>query len=245
MNPKLLWLGVSLAGWAIAQKSSPLPPPAESYQSSIEGTVIFPATGSRLPVASVKAVRIKPNYWTSPSVSSSIRGNFRLEGLPPGEYALCAGSANPKFADSCFWFDGRPTLSLANGEKLSGQKVVILAGRPLEVRLRDPSRLLAGKDALGKSRSLLLQLHGPPGSLPRTLPSTRPESDGQTYRLIVPATQPGNVKGSSVGLRIGDEAGRELPAAGFAKPVVAPAGASPIQLEFKILGVAVANSQKL
>ena len=245
MNPKLLWLAVSLAGLAIAQKSSPLPPPAETYQSSIEGTVIFPVTGDRLPVASVKAVRIKPTYWTSPSVTSAIRGNFRLEGLPAGEYALCAGSANPKFADSCFWFDGRPTLSLANGEKLTGQKVPVLAGRTLEVRLRDPNRLLAGKDAQGKSRSLLLQLHGPPGSLPRILPSTRPEPDGQTYRLIVPATQPGNVRGSSVGLRIGDEAGRELPAASFAKPVVAPAGASPIQLEIRILGVAVANSQKL
>lgn len=245
MNRKLLWAGISLASFALSQTKAPPPPPAETYQSSIEGVVIFPATGDRLPVASVKAIRIKPNYWTSPAVTSSLRGGFRLEGLPAGDYALCAGSANPKYADSCFWFDGRATLSLASGEKLSGQKVSILAGRTLEVRLRDQERLLAGKDAQGQSRSLALQIHGPPGSFPRTLLSTRPESDGQTYRVTVPASQTGTVKGSSVGLRIGDEAGRELPSAAFTKTFTAPAGFAPIQLEFKVLGVAVASPGKL
>lgn len=229
-------LGFSLLSLSVAQTKAPPPPIAETYESSIEGTVVFPASGSRLPIASVKAVRIKPAYWTSPTVTSSLRGEFRLSELPAGEYVLCAGSSNPQFADSCFWFDGRPNLSLAARQKLVGQKVALPAGRALEIRLRDPARDLTGKDGSGLARSLLFELQGPAGTMPRALRSHRPEPDGQSYRLVVPAAQPGTIRASASGLRIADEAGRELPSVGFGKALAIPSGATPIQLEFRILG---------
>lgn len=235
---KIPLIALFLALTLSAQTKAPLP---ETYDSSITGTVSFPNSGDRLPIASVKAVRIKPNYWTSQSVTSSLRGDFQLNGLPAGEYVLCAGSASPKYANSCFWFNGRPTLSLGSGQKLTGQKVAVLAGRSLEVRLRDPARVLASKDSLGQSRNLQLLLQGPPGTLPRDLVSTRPHPDGQSYRIIVPATEVGSLRGSAGGLRIADEFSAELPAAGFSKSIAAPAGTGPIKLELRVLGPAAAR----
>lgn len=239
MNLTQIWFGLLLVSGAFAQTKAPPLPPAETYESSVEGMVLFPSAGDRSPVASVRAIRVRPTYFTSKSVTSSLRGTFRLDNLPAGEYVLCAGSSNPKFAESCFWFDGQPIFSLASGQKLSGQTVTLLAGRMVEVRLRDPSRLLSLEGSA--PRSLVLQLHGPPGTAPRGLRAVRPESDGQFYRIVVPVKQPGSVVVSATGLVIGDEGGRELPAVGFSKALDSAVSAAPLQLEFRVLRLAAAS----
>ena len=86
-----------------------------------------------------------------------------------------------------------------------------------------------------------------PGTLPRDLVSTRPHPDGQSYRIIVPATEVGSLRGSAAGLRIADENSAELPATGFSKSIAVPAGAGPIKIELRVLGpaaVAVPRNQQ-
>lgn len=237
-----LWLvcGGNLYG----QRSLPPPPTATSYAGVIEGQVSFSNPGSsskrRIPETRVWAMRVRPGPWTSAIVSIDREGRFRIEGVPSGEYVLCGETPRANYADPCFWLSPSlaRTFSVSPGQKAAGQVLMLAAGRRLRVTVRDPLRANGSRRADGGNNAVIFRVAGgPPGSEPRMMVSNRPEPDGLSYEVVIPAgTQP-RVVSYARGVRLADEAGRELPDQAASRLVSLPAAAHlPTVLEYRILG---------
>ena len=213
------------------------PPPVE-YTAAIEGRVSYPLSKIRL-VPSVRAMRIVPNAWTSPSVFTGTDGSFRISNLPPGEYVVCASLPKRELVDTCFWGPAGTRVRVDAGQSAKAQ-VQLEYGRRVKVRLRDPQRVLAtGLDAKAADRpAFSLAVTGPPGGRTALMPSTRPETDGQSYELLIPATA-AQLRPVTRGLRVGDDQGRELPDVALQRVLETPAASrAAVSFEFRLLGKA-------
>ena len=187
-------------------------PAAAQSAGAIEGTVLD-TSSKPLPGARVRAVRVRPTAWTSKPVASSAAGQFRITGLADGDYILCA-AADPKLvlADPCFWHaPGVASASIAvAGRAVTGQTVRMLEGRWLRVRVADPEATLVVAEGVKQTRSLLVWLGGPVGSLLVFPPGARNEKNEQVYEALLPATPLPKLGVHAAGLRVTDEAQREL-----------------------------------
>ena len=216
----------------VALRSQPIPPPIPGRGSGIiEGTVTDSAGRSGVSTK-VRAVRLRPTGWTSRPVQASRYGTFRITGLADGEYVLCAAPPpRTLWVDPCFWLNpttAGPTLRISAGQRLTEQAVRLQQGRRVRVRVVDPQRAIGAKQSSGATRNLWFRLSGPPGALLVHLQATRPEKDGQSYEVFVPANYAPTLSAYSTGLRLADEFGRELPATTFSQTIQLPAAATGI-----------------
>ena len=216
MSPKLIVILASCV-------ASPLwaQPIVSTGTGTIEGTVLDTST-KPLSAARVLAVRVRPTAWTSRPVASSAKGEFRIAGLADGDYILCA-SADPKLvlADPCFWHaPGTASAAIAvAGKTVAGQTVRMLEGRWLRVRVADPQATLVEAQGVKQTRSLLVWLSGPVGSLLMFPPGARNEKNEQVYEVLVPATPLPKLGVHAAGLQVTDAAQRDLAPASQRAPV--------------------------
>jgi hypothetical protein len=215
-------------------------PSAPDFSGSISGKVTHPILNTRM-ATMIRATRVGPRPWTSPEIAASLEGDFTIRGLPPGDFVLCARVPNRDVVDPCFWGSGSSarTIHVTSGQAVTGQTLALERGRRLDITVRDPGKLLQEPlKGLGLPRSqfLHLMLHGPQGSRPVFLLSTRPEPDGQGYEATIPARDQVRLRVASKGLQVVDATGRDFLAAGTESILDGSLGVGPIKLEFRIPG---------
>ena len=162
---------------------------------SIQGTALD-ASGKPSAETLVRALRLSPTRWTSPSVVTSTAGAFKIPALVPGDYVLCATADPVKLlVDPCFWLDpAREPITVAAGQAVTTQKVQLEAGRKITVRVKDPEQLLKTAQPLPTAagalrRTLKVELVGPPGAIHREIGVARTDPGGvQVHEMLVPIT---------------------------------------------------------
>ena len=213
--------------------------PPVDYTASIEGRVSHPLSKIRI-APSVRAMRITPNPWTSRPVFASPEGSFRITNLPPGEYVVCASMPRRELVDTCFWGASGSRIRLEPGQ-LAKAQVQLEYGRRVKVRLRDPQRLLAAGRELKPAEQpvFALAFSGPVGGRTVLLPSTRPEVDGQSYELLIPAAGAARLRPITRALRVADEQGREMADSALQRVFDTPvASRVPVSIEYRLTGKA-------
>src|ERR1700682_1408764 len=61
-----------------------------------------------------------PPPATSGRIQSTPDGRFGFDGLPAGEYAICAQVPGGGFVDSCHWSPMPPTVTVKHGPSITG-----------------------------------------------------------------------------------------------------------------------------
>lgn len=258
-HQRLLMLGRALVScsvafatsWSISEAQVPVqvsttdrvppPPLLDDFSSSISGTVSHPFLNrTKLPVR-VRAVGVGDRPYSSGEVSVGSTGSFRIPGLPPGEYVLCARMLNRDLIDPCFWgTTGIRGIRLASKQQLAGNLLTLTRGRTLDIVLRDPSRFLTEKPIQAASGQVAhFLLIGPPGSRPVIVASTRPEPDGQGYSVTVPDTGAVRLVVAARNLQIANSIGQDVSSRVVETMLDSvPGGTKLIRVEFRVTGKA-------
>ena len=224
----------------------------QSNTGSIQGTVVgsdgTPLSGVRV-YAAVKAATQKTkapptlvayvqNGATAqpngkPPISSPAN-SFTIPNLPAGTYVLCAQTAIPGWLDPCHWSATVPALSLAAGQSLTGQTVVMTKGAIVQIRINDSSKLLTLN----------------PGAIPQDVEVIALASNNAYYNarvssidiggryqvLTLPFNAPHTLIVRSKQLALADSTGAAVPAAGHVQPLqISPAAAAP-QFTYTVVG---------
>lgn len=171
-------------------------PDGSAKLARIAGTVLAP-DGKTIANIRVRAVRIKPTFWTSPTVDSGPTGTFAIPDVPDGSYVLC-GQARHRLllADPCFGLgpDTAPSIVVNRGVSSGPLTLQMEEGALVTVRLKDPNGLLrergASRPGQLESRLVRASLFAPGRTVPIPLDATRPETDGQSYLTVVPRRMP-------------------------------------------------------
>jgi Carboxypeptidase regulatory-like domain len=137
--------------------TAPTACPLMAQTGSISGQVV---TQDQKPVASASVVymrqldlilnaRRRPEGNISTAASSTVSvdetGAFRIAGLPPGYYYLCASAPDPSLIRSCDWLTSAPVIQLSAGANLTGQVLVLRTGSQLHLSVSDPDGRLAAR----------------------------------------------------------------------------------------------------
>ena len=75
-------------------------------------------------------------------VDSAADGSFTLPALPAGTYSLCVADNNSGYLDPCVWSLAVPQAAIPAGKAVTGFKIALEKGVPLQVRLNDPAKVL-------------------------------------------------------------------------------------------------------
>lgn len=95
-----------------------------------------------------------------PVVVSRRNGAFFFNRLTPGAYKVCAAVAGSDLLNPCDWSAKVPMANLAKGQLLPALRLVMARGQRLEVRLDDPSQLLAAKQGTAGADHIVVGVFG-------------------------------------------------------------------------------------
>jgi len=113
------------------------------------------------------------------------KGAFRFAFLPAGEYFYCVRAAKGFWLDPCEWDDQFSTVSIPDVRSTAEVKIVLKRGTAVQVRVDDPSRLLAQHEAKTAGAGMLIAIASDRLVL-RFVPVLSADAAGRTHQLIVP-----------------------------------------------------------
>jgi len=210
--------------------------------SSLTGLVVDdsgkPIAQARLLISLSPSVTHKisaPPVITGPlaaTVYSDGAGNFRADGLAPGQYIVCAEASELGFLDPCHWSTSAPVAAIAIGRATPGVRVIMAKGSIVKVRVEDLQRLLK---SAAVAVDLDLEIHVvTPRGIHYHAAIQSSTGVGREHTITVPFNTPLTLRVFSAHLTINDQSGRPFPATGVALNV--PAGSNPIALVVAIGG---------
>lgn len=157
-----------------------------------------------IPLIPGKPPAFMPVASTTPSEA---KGEFQIEGLDAGTYAMCVYKPQSTVLDPCLWSDTPVVVTLADDSTASGVIVTAALGTIVNIRVLDPTGFLnanPGKD------DLRVGIHRGKSPFIPALPTSR-DSGGKTMSIVVPTGQPVSLSVASAGLVL---AGNAAPSAG-------------------------------
>jgi len=210
---------------------------------SIQGTVVGdngkPIPGARVYAAAKSTsqqVKAPPTIATKVgnAVNAAPDGAFTIPALPAGPYVLCAQTTTPGWLDPCQWSSSISLVTLATGQNLTGQKVVMTAGAILQVRINDPSQFLTPTAAAIAHDVDVLALASNKAYYYARIASTDPT--GRTHQLTLPFGATHTLIVRSQQFTLSDEKGVAIPSTGHTESVQTAAGATSQTYNFTITG---------
>lgn len=175
------------------------------------GAVLESGTGKPIPSAIILANRagLPPLAKTT---KSGADGAFQLQGLPPGNYVLCAQVASGEYVNSCEWGAVPPEITLKSAQTLTGLVVALETSSIVTIRLRDPRNEMSQTTKDGRHPGLTLGVWGPKGLY---YPAHRAGGAQAptvmhngvatySYRIAVPRDTPLKLHVASRDLKLGD-----------------------------------------
>ncbi|MDX1982924.1 MAG: carboxypeptidase-like regulatory domain-containing protein [Bryobacteraceae bacterium] len=195
----ILALGVAGAAWGQIVETAP-------GNGSLFGRVA--AAGLTMPAGvTVSLVRVSPLPRVTAQAQTNPLGTFYAGNLTPGEYMVCAQSADGLVTDICHWNNVRKMVSIRAGQQ-SRVTVPALKAQRLKIRVRGVERF--ARQAGRPDAELAVGVKGP--AMREFLTARLVGSsvaNGVEYEVIVPVEQDVVVKVNSGRIKIADEAGRD------------------------------------
>ena len=183
---------------------------------SIEGTVTD-SSNRAIAGAFVTALRqgLPPMSQTA---KSGPGGAFQIQGLPAGTYSMCVQLPGDGYLNPCHWTAAvsaatPSTLSdvtLAPGQRSTGNSLKMQTGSVLKVRVEDPGKLMDQKTPDGHDPHLTMGVWGPHG-LFYPAHVTGKDNTGADFQLTVPRDTALTFHISSKSFALADGAGAALP----------------------------------
>jgi hypothetical protein len=118
---------------------------------------------------------------------SAADGSFTISGIPDGNYQLCAVDTGGNYLDPCIWSNAPVTVTVSASKPISGFRLVLAKGVPLQVRINDPGQVLSAAVS-GPNQSPTILIVGVM-TLRHTMqpfPMVSKDSGGRTLQSAVP-----------------------------------------------------------
>jgi hypothetical protein len=127
--------------------------------AAIQGTVVDTTTGKAIPGAIILATSNARGAATH-SATSAHDGTFQIPSLPSGTYSICVQPPHPNvlggYLHSCHWGNYPTALSLAAGQKSTGNTFRLQRGSVLRIHIDDSKQLMHQKNKDGSSPDLTM-----------------------------------------------------------------------------------------
>jgi hypothetical protein len=222
----LIWLPVCLA-----QEGRP----GGTISGVLAGDDGAPITGGSLMARRVSSSvgRVWRTDWYSISGDG---GAFRFEGLPDGQYILCAQAPFSAWLNPCEWGLRPPMVTISRAQRSASLTFVLKKGAVVPIRVDDPGQLLRQHEGKTAGALLLLGVGSDSFVFHPALVASQ-ESAGRNYRVVIPFDAPTKIVVSSPFYQLSDSGGLPLPRTGsIGIPVMVPAGQTPATLKLTITG---------
>ena len=200
LRPALL-MSICLAAFECAQAQS-------TGGGSVRGTVTSDKGKALVAVVTVAKM---PVPATSGQIQSTPDGSFGFDGLPAGEYAICAQVPGGGFVDSCHWSPMPQTVTVKNGQSITGVQIRVATGSVLRIRLNDPGELLEPKG--GVEPHVMMGAFTSRGLFQPTFLAAK-DASGRDHEVTIPLDTPLKFHIFSKHVRINDENGVAVDSAG-------------------------------
>jgi hypothetical protein len=235
---KAVCLLVVLAAGLAAQSTNfgqgPITPAVAT--ASISGSLKSSATLGALHGNTITAYRTSPQSPVYRVVGQSAAdGTFQISGLPAGTYALCVDGTKDTHLDPCSWGGTPVSVTVADGQKVTGVSLSLIKGVTLKVNINDSGQFLKQRAGeIGPPQVFVAVL--PPKGAPAPL-SPSDTGNGRQFQMVVPGDTPLTVLVYSKEVTLTDGNQKGVPAAGGTTSVtVASSAASPAPLVFQVTG---------
>jgi len=157
---------------------------AQTGTASIQGTLSDATNKKAIAGAFVSAVRSGlPS--TSRTATTAADGGFQIGSLPAGDYSMCIQVPGDGYLNPCQWSGTATKVTLAAGQKSTGNVLKAAPGSVLQVRVDDPGQLLGTKTKDGRDPHLLVGVWGANG-LFYPLHTGSKDNAGANLQLTVP-----------------------------------------------------------
>jgi hypothetical protein len=127
--------------------------------AGVQGAVVDATTGKAIPGAIILATSSARGAATK-SATSAHDGTFQIPSLPAGTYSICVQPPHPTvlggYLHSCHWGSSPATLSIATGQKSTGNIFKLQRGSVLRIHIDDSKQLLHQKNKDGSSPDLTM-----------------------------------------------------------------------------------------
>lgn len=199
-------------------------------EGSIAGTI---AGDDGKPVAAAVIIQRTTLPVARAQVPATAIGTFAFSSLPAGTYMFCAVADG--YLDPCTWSIQPPTVQLADGQAVTGFKLVVKKGAKLQVHLNDPDKILSAS-AVAKPGAphVVLGIFTPGHTfVPLTLVGT--DATGQNYQATVPVEQ--SVTSLYINGRnalVLDQTGAQVASTGTSVAVAPASAAAPKTITFTV-----------
>ncbi len=217
----------------------------QSGTASIAGTVLDTKTQKPIPGALVIA-----NFQGMPPLAKNTKsggaGEFQIQGLPAGKYALCVQAAGDQYIDPCMWNSVPTSVTLTAGQAATSISLKLTAASILSIQVQDPQKALNQKTKDGRRPDLTLGVWGPKGlyypahgsgsPTPAAALQGAPATYG--YQLAVPRDTALKFYIASHDLKLGDATGVALPGNASSQAFTHATGdPNPKSFAFTVLGL--------
>ena len=190
------------------------------------GNLTLTRTGPPLP-------RVRSNSWRT---ASGAAGEFRFEGLPDGQFSLCAQVPSGVWLNPCEWGPRPPVVSISRGQRPADIVMELKRGVFVPIRIDDPSGTLLRNEGKTAAAHLLLGLNRENFVFyPAFLVSQ--DSTGKNYGIHVPFGARLNLVVSSSFFQLSDSVGIPLSKSGSTSiPLIVPTGQTPNAIKLIVTG---------
>ncbi len=240
----------SIQGTVVGSDGTPIPG-AHVYaavKATNQKTAVPPTLMSRIQAAAIAGQSAVGSASVGTKVTTPTQTSaFLISAVPAGAYILCAQTTTPGWLDPCHWSASLPTITLAAGQNLTGQVVMMAKGAVVLFTIVDVGKLLpttisntampqgARIPAIPQDVEIIAHASNSAYYNAQIASIT---ATGQTRQLTLPFGLPHTVTVRSQQFSLLDATGMPVAAAGESQTFQIPAGAAPPQFTYTIVGKA-------
>jgi hypothetical protein len=161
-------------------------------------------------------------------------GNFRFDGLPYGDFTLCAEAAGSVWLNPCEWGLHPPAVTITRARRAVSVAVSLKKGAAVPIRIDDPGRLLAQYEGKPGGGQILMGVSSDAHVFHWALMVSQ-DSGGRDLRIVVPFDTQVRLVVNSSFFQLANAAGIALPRTRSTLiPVAVSAGQVPPALRFTV-----------
>jgi hypothetical protein len=161
-------------------------------------------------------------------------GSFTISNLPAGTYTICAAVSGRGYMDPCAWSAAPVTIPVNDGQAVTGYRLIVNKGEPVQVRLNDPGSALAAVAQPGQTAPHVLLGFFTARGLFEPLAETGKDATGHNLQGFIPPNTPAPLYVGGKGVQVADSTGKTLDPNGASITVSQPKGSNPLQVTLAV-----------
>jgi hypothetical protein len=205
--------------------------------ATVSGAVKSSANLAALSGATITALRTSPQFpLYRVQAQSAANGTFQITGMPAGTYALCVDATKDIHLDPCAWSGTPATVTVADGQNVTGVSLSLIKGSTLQVNINDPGQFLQIRPGeIGPPHVLVAVM--PQKGPPVPLGMVSATATGQQYQVVIPGNTAYTLLVYSKEVYLTDSSQKAVPATGGTATVTVPSSAaSPVPVVYQVTG---------